>query len=202
MPYSPFRWIVLALVLGIVATSSVYRFRAQQVGGDKLPVTGRGAGYLVPLRLIGSALFVGFLAYLINPRWMTWSFVPLPSWFRWIGVAVLGASVVVLGSVLRSLGTNITPTVVTRREHALVTSGPYRWVRHPLYAVGGLMWLAIALVTTSWFFVAAIIPGVPLIGRRARMEEEHLIERFGDAYREYARRTGRFLPRKQANRAS
>lgn len=195
MLHSPFRWLILVLVLAIFATSGIYRVRAQKSGGDRLPVTGRGAGYLVPLRLIGGALLAGLVAYVINPSWMSWSFIPLPSWVRWIGIAGLAAAVLGLALVLQALGSNITPTVVTRKNHALVTNGPYRWVRHPLYTVGGLLWLAIAIATTSWFFVALMIPGAPLIGRRARTEEENLIARFGERYREYAGRTGRFFPK-------
>jgi len=39
---------------------------------------------------------------------------------------------------LRTLGANLTDTVITRKEHTLVTSGPYRWVPHPFYDAVGL----------------------------------------------------------------
>ena len=57
-------------------------------------------------------------------------------WLRWIG-AFLGLFAVppLLFWTFRSLGKNLTDTVVTRREHTLVTHGPYRWVRHPFYDV-------------------------------------------------------------------
>ena len=57
---------------------------------------------------------------------------------RWAGVAI-GLPTVAIGSwTFRSLGRNITDTVVTRREHALITSGPYRYVRHPFHVTTAL----------------------------------------------------------------
>ena len=49
-----------------------------------------------------------------------------------------------------SLGKNLTDTVVTRREHTLVTHGPYRWVRHPFYDVVLLWGLSMSLLTANW----------------------------------------------------
>ncbi len=51
---------------------------------------------------------------------------------------------------LRSLGKNLTDTVVTRRAHTLVTSAPYRWVRHPFYDALALAVLAVGPRFESW----------------------------------------------------
>ena len=95
----------------------------------------------------------------------------------------------------RSLGTNITDTVVTRARHTLVTDGPYRWVRHPFYVAFALAMAADSLVTANWFLALTGALAVALIAIRTRTEEEKLIERFGDQYRHYMERTGRFIPR-------
>ena len=94
-----------------------------------------------------------------------------------------------------NLGKNLTDTVVTRQEHSLITSGPYRWVRHPFYLAGALGALGVCLATANWFF--AVLGAVVLIFlyRRTRIEEAKLVERFGDDYRSYMQRVGRFLPR-------
>ena len=59
-----------------------------------------------------------------------------------------------------SLGKNLTDTVVTRREHSLVTHGPYRWVRHPFYVVLFLWVLSFSLLTANWLLalVGAVRP--------------------------------------------
>lgn len=52
---------------------------------------------------------------------------------------------------LSSLGKNLTDTVVTRAEATLVTSGPYRWVRHPFYVTAVLLMASVTLLTANWF---------------------------------------------------
>jgi protein-S-isoprenylcysteine O-methyltransferase Ste14 len=97
--------------------------------------------------------------------------------------------------VFSSLGNNVTPTVVTRHAHTLVTHGPYRWVRHPLYSVGTLAFVGFSLLSANWFTLAALIFGMPVILRRTPLEEARLIERFGEDYTRYMQTTGRFLPK-------
>ena len=127
---------------------------------------------------------------------MAWSSLDLPTWLRWAGAA-LGVLVVppLLFWVMHSLGRNLTDTVVTRREHTLVTHGPYRWVRHPFYGVGFLGMVAFTLMTANWFVALIGIVVVALLMYRSRAEEAKLIERFGDEYRAYRERTGAFFPR-------
>jgi protein-S-isoprenylcysteine O-methyltransferase Ste14 len=94
-----------------------------------------------------------------------------------------------------SLGKNLTDTVVTRGHHTLVTYGPYRWVRHPFYDVIFLWGFSLFLLTANWLFLLVGGAFALLIVVRTRVEEAKLIERFGAAYRDYAARTGRFVPR-------
>ena len=99
----------------------------------------------------------------------------------------------------RHLGRNLTDTVVTRREHTLVTHGPYRWVRNPFYDSVALLLLASAVVTANGFlFVMGGLVFVLLV-LRTRTEEDKLLARFGNAYERYMARTGRFVPRVRAN---
>jgi protein-S-isoprenylcysteine O-methyltransferase Ste14 len=96
---------------------------------------------------------------------------------------------------LRSLGRNLTDTVVTRQEHTLVTTGPYRWARQPFYTAAAFATVGVTLIAANAFFL--VVGGLIflLLAVRTRKEEENLIARFGDEYRRYAERTGRFLPR-------
>ena len=67
---------------------------------------------------------IGLLTFVASPSQMAWSSVPLPWWLRWVGVGVGIVAASLLIWTLRSLGTNLTDTVVTRQHHTLVTSGP------------------------------------------------------------------------------
>ena len=82
-----------------------------------------------------------------------------------------------------------------RRAHTLVTGGPYAWVRHPFYDAAALLMLSISLIAANWFFLLAGSFVLLLLVIRTDREEERLLARFGNPYREYKSRTGRFVPR-------
>ena len=119
----------------------------------------------------------------------------MPLWLRWFGVSLGVTGATLLIYVFRSLGTNITDTVVTRARHTLVTTGPYRWVRHPFYVATALAVAANSLVIANWFVAATGAATVGLLVLRTRIEEEKLVERFGVEYKTYMACTGRFFPR-------
>ena len=80
-------------------------------------------------------------------------------------------------------------------EHHLVTTGPYARVRHPLYSAMVGIGISFALVTGNWVFVllaALVIAG--LVARVPR-EERMMIKEFGEEYKAYMQRTGRFFPK-------
>jgi protein-S-isoprenylcysteine O-methyltransferase Ste14 len=121
--------------------------------------------------------------------------VAVPGWLRWTGVALAAVGAAGAWWIFSTLGNNVTRTARTREHATLVTTGPYRVVRHPLYMNAALVFAALSLVTRSWWFVAWIVPALVLLSIRTRTEEANLEARFGDAWRAYAARTGRFFPK-------
>ena len=81
------------------------------------------------------------------------------------------------------------------RGHRVVSSGPYRYVRHPLYTATLIAALATGLVTANWFISATGLTAFTLLMIRAKTEERFLVERFGDDYRQYRNRTGSVFPK-------
>jgi protein-S-isoprenylcysteine O-methyltransferase Ste14 len=191
---STFRAVAIACLALCLPIGLYFRIKSQ-LTGERLDRRQEGILIMVGLRLCGALGFALFAAYLINPAWMTWSSIALPAWLRWAG-APLGLFVVplLLFWTFHSLGKNLTDTVVTRREHTLVTHGPYRWVRHPFYVVVFLWGLALSLLTANWLLALLGAAAVTMLGIRTRVEEAKLADRFGDEYRDYARRTGKFFP--------
>ena len=191
---SIFRSIVI-IDIAVTLSIGLYHRIKSQATGEKLARREEGIFILIGLRLCGLLGWIALAAYLINPAWMAWSSVALPTWMRWIG-AFLGLCAVppLLSWTFRSLGKNLTDTVVTRREHTLVTHGPYRWVRHPFYDVVFLWGLSLSLLTANWLIALLGFSAFTMMVVRTRIEEEKLIERFGEEYRAYTGRTGRFVP--------
>lgn len=190
-----FRMIFIALLLIALSVSAYYRTKARRSSPERINRREEGIALLVTLRLGGLVLMASVLAYVINPAWMSWATLPLPVWVRWLGVLGGLISVPLVIWMFRSLGKNITDTVVTRREHSLVTHGPYRFIRQPLYTFGALFYFSLSLIAASWWI--ALLSGLALVllAQRTPIEESKLIERFGDDYRKYMERTGRFFPR-------
>jgi protein-S-isoprenylcysteine O-methyltransferase Ste14 len=147
------------------------------------------------IRIGGLILWLSPFVYLVNPAWMAWSKVGLPEWARWLGVLMGVLCTLGIYWLFSSIGSGITPTSATRREHKLVTRGPYRWVRHPLYTIGSSMFVAFGLMADNWYI--ALLGVLAFIGMAIRTpkEEANLIAKFGDEYREYMKRTGKFLPK-------
>jgi len=193
------RWIVGALLPCAFALAGTYRGRAARVGGG-VSRRDEGLALMLALRLGGLAILAALVTWLAAPRSPALAGLPIPMAARFAGAGLAWLAMVLQGWVFHTLGLNITDTVVVRADATLITHGPYRWVRHPLYTVGSLFMLGIMLATASGLLLAAGIFLFALLATRTRIEESKLIERFGDAYLAYQRRTGRFLPRPGAGR--
>ena len=191
-----YRWMALVIFLVGTGISMYYRRRAdREAGGEKISLKSEGLPLMLALRVGGIALWLGVFAYFINPAWMAWSQLELPSWLRLAGAALGMVTDGLILWVFSSLGNNVSPTVVTRQRHQLVTSGPYRWVRHPLYTVGFLSYMSFAVLAANWYIAILAIVALWLLSLRVPAEEQALIARNGDTYRDYAKRTSRFLPK-------
>jgi protein-S-isoprenylcysteine O-methyltransferase Ste14 len=148
------------------------------------------------LRMVLAIPLVGTLvAYMVSPGVLSWSAFPLPEWARWAGLVMALASLPLLWWVHWALGSNFSGLLHVREEHTLVTYGPYRWVRHPMYSVFYLYMLGTLLLTANWLIGGLMLAGLTAVMlTRLQREEAAMIEKFGDNYRQYMRRTGRFLP--------
>ncbi len=192
-----FRYVLIFGFVFVLPFGMYHRLKAA-ASREKLDRRQEGVFILATLRPIALVRMAAVVAFLIDPAWMRWSQVGLPPLIRWVGVGIGVTAAILLIVVFRTLGTNITDTVVTRKSHTLVTSGPYRWVRHPFYVAAALAVTADSLVTANWFLAltGALFFGLMVI--RTGTEEQKLVERFGDAYKDYLGRTGRFFPRRKS----
>jgi protein-S-isoprenylcysteine O-methyltransferase Ste14 len=171
-----------------------YYFRKAQTQGGKAEYKEQNItkirqtiGWLFPLTV---------LAYMIRPSILGWADLPLPGWVQWTGVALGLASLALIWWVQWALDVNFAVTLHVRDEHTLITHGPYKWVRHPMYTTLYVHALSCFFLTTNWLvggFYLAALTWIVIV--RLKNEETTMIEKFGDEYREYMSRTGRFFPK-------
>ena len=189
-------WILLG---GLWAMRVYFRHRSgQAIKGpvpDRQATKREGRGLFVgrtAILFLGMAILV---LYIYDSPWLRPLSIPLPDWLRWAGFG-LG----LCGSGLwtwtqATLGREWSSQLLLHEQHRLVTGGPYAWVRHPMYTAMFGVGIALALLTANWCFVllaAAMIAGFIV---RAPREELMMLEAFGEEYRVYAQRTGRFFPK-------
>lgn len=188
-----FRIVFAALFLFLFIVVGTYRRKAQ--AGRRIDYSEEGMALLIALRLGGLVLWGFCLLYIVYPAPLDWSLFEVPSWLRWVGAGMVVVLVPFVVSSQQALGRNVSPTVITHEDHQLVTHGPYRWIRNPLYTAGGLVFTGLGLVAASWFLISGAVFAVVLVWLRLPKEEAQLEDRFGQEYRDYVSRTGRFLPK-------
>ncbi len=195
-----------ALVFGIVLTTYwgrvlrlVYKIRRQ---------TGRDANFRPPeqtgrwLRIIwypAVATWVGYpyVAAFARHEGLPMLFRPLalPAAVGWaaaaVGVLALWGTLICWKKMGKSWRMGINPDEKTQ----LIVSGPYAYVRHPIYALSSLLMLATMAAIPSPLMLVVGIIHLALLQWEARREERHLVVHHGPAYEEYCRRVGRFMPR-------
>jgi protein-S-isoprenylcysteine O-methyltransferase Ste14 len=188
-----FRKIMLVGAALVVPVALFYRVRSRT--REWLDRRQEGMFLLIGIRLAGLVTMGSLIAFLINPTTMAWSAVAVPRWARWLGVGLAALATCLWLFTFHHLGRNLTDTVVTRKEHTLVTTGPYAYVRHPFYIAVALLVIANALTTANWLIGASGLTVLSLLVLRTDIEETKLIERFGNQYRDYMGKTGRFFPK-------
>ena len=184
----------LAALVASAAISGYYRTRAAREGGALPPPPADQP--TVQARAAFGILLLGLLVQAVAaPRSAPWLMVDLALTVRIVGLGVAVLAVPLVWWIFRSIGTSVSESSATRQGATLVTHGPYRWVRHPLYSAvtAALAGVAVALRSLGMILLlGAVLLWLP---GRVRNEERHLVASYGDRYRNYARRTGRFIPR-------
>lgn len=194
-----FRTIFFVLFIAVMAVRAYYGWKIRRTGGSSWSVKNeaveREGRWSILLRLV---LFFYMLAavvlYAINPVWLGLFMIPLPAWSRWLGAGLGVAGLLLLIWVQHTLGRHWSTNLQLGTEHALVTNGPYRWARHPMYTALFSFFVGLALVSASWLVVLLVVAAIFVLYARVGKEEAMMIEQFGDEYCAYMQRTGRFLP--------
>jgi protein-S-isoprenylcysteine O-methyltransferase Ste14 len=196
MPHAV-RLALITLSALFVAVGGYYRIQSQR-SGERLDRTKEGWPILIGIRLVGLLTLASTVYWLWSPTSFKWASWPVAEWLRWMGVIGFGFSVTWLSWMFHALGKNLTDTVVTRRDAYLVMEGPYRFVRNPMYCGTAMAGWSVGVAMGTWLPPLGASVVFALMVVRTRKEEKYLLARFGDRYRDYMKRVGRFVPQWRA----
>jgi len=190
-------WIFRISLIVIFSLFSIIRIQYQRIvqkAGYKTVIE-ESKKYSVFLSiLICFEVFTLFL-FLFLPELFSWSNLPLPIWLRWLGVFLAAAALTLFIWVHQHLGNNFSVKLRIKDTQKLIASGPYQWIRHPMYSAFYILHIASFLLIANWFIGITWITGLTLIIiLRTDREEAMMIQAFGDDYRSYIDRTGKFTP--------
>jgi len=190
-----FRILLLTLFIGFIAHRGYYTRKMGRPAEDTVKARDEKSTPLIA-NLLSLPAFLGTILYIFYPKWMAWASLPLPAWLRWAGVGLALLGFLLLQWAQQALGRNWSDIPRLLKEHSLVTSGPYRWVRHPLYTAFLLIMSATLFISANWFIGLTWIAMTFLeVMSRINSEEGMMLEQFGEAYRVYSQGTGRLFPR-------
>src|SRR5215831_4500078 len=144
---------------------------------------------VLPPLLYGAAFVMGLLLHLVFPLHI----LPM-TLARGIGVVCVLVSFPLAIATFRALSRAHTPVDPLKPTTALVTEGPFRYSRNPIYVALTLLYVGMALLINALWILLLVVPAVLVLryGVIAR-EEAYLTRKFGDAYRQYRTQVRRWL---------
>jgi len=186
-PYAPVFWLVVYWVfipeyrLTLRAKEGAARADSPDRGSLKL--------ILVTNRFAGMAAFAvcWIAATAVPPAWRVPSF--------WIGIGMLMSGGLLRRHCFRMLGEFFTGDVNARAEQPVIDRGAYRWIRHPSYTAGMLLFTGIGVALGNWLSMIIMAGTMAIVYTyRVRVEEQTLLKTLGEPYRKFMQTRKRFIP--------
>ncbi len=195
-----FKLLFLVLFILVLIVRAYFGIKQRRMGQSSWAVSeeavAREGRWSLLLRPVAFLFMLGLIVlYFIEPSGSEWLFLPLPLWLRVSGVLLGAAGILLLVWVHRTLGMQWSTTLQFKEEHTLNTSGPYKFIRHPMYASLFLFFLGLSIVSSFWPLMALVVIFLLFFNRIMGREESMMIDQFGEEYRVYMKSTGRLLPK-------
>jgi protein-S-isoprenylcysteine O-methyltransferase Ste14 len=197
---------VLSILLAVgeisyLAVGSFFRRERKDLGSVK---ASKPTGFILNQFFGFLAIFLPFIFLLLGaviPSWVYGTLLNLSfngvEYLQSFSVPLFLIGAILAGWSESAMRQFMRPNVEVREKHELVTRGPYSHIRHPLYTSIILMALAPALLLFHIILIIGFLGCLCIVYRRTVLEEELLASEdgFGQAYRDYMQKTGRFLPK-------
>jgi protein-S-isoprenylcysteine O-methyltransferase Ste14 len=183
-PYALVFWVAL-----VWAFSPEFRVVSKRAGG-KASAQDAGSKRLI---MISQPLAI-VVAFIIAGR-VGSATLPHQAGLFWAGVAAIVGGSLLRRHCFRMLGANFTGAVIVKPDQAVIERGAYRYVRHPSYTAGIMMFCGIGLAAGNWLGLLVLMTMTAgTYWYRVVVEERALAATIGDPYRSYMGRTKRFIP--------
>jgi protein-S-isoprenylcysteine O-methyltransferase Ste14 len=190
----PFVWPYALVFWAVYVWAFIPEWRIVQGARQAAKRADSKDGGSIKVLLIGmwAALFVAFPLAFVK----AWTFPR-----NWqLPLFIAGLLMMFLGSLLRrycwrTLGEYFTGDVRAKPDQTVITSGPYRLVRHPSYTGGMMIFIGLGLALGSWFSLALLtIATIATYSYRVAVEERALLDAIGEPYSSYMKERKRFIP--------
>lgn len=183
----------LALLVVLVASLGIRGVYQQRRRGATTVSTSHPRREQLSYLLVAASYLL--LPVVVFTNWLEAGAFDLPGWLRWLGALVAAAGLALFWWTHAALGRNWSGVLELYEQHELVLEGPYRFARHPMYTAIYLKGIGILLLSANWIAGGAFLAAVTwMYALRVRDEEQMLVERFGEEYRDYMSRTSRLFP--------
>jgi protein-S-isoprenylcysteine O-methyltransferase Ste14 len=176
-------WIVF-IVYWVVSAQKLKSIKQREPRGERL----------IQIVLMATAYILMFKDQ-IGRGWLATRFVPASPTIGKLGVAVTVVGIALAIWARWHLGENWSATVTLKEGHELISSGPYCYIRHPIYTGMLLAFVGTALALGEYRALISLCIVMFAFYIKAKKEELFLSQEFGEKFREHSRRTGMFLPR-------
>jgi protein-S-isoprenylcysteine O-methyltransferase Ste14 len=163
--------------------------------------TGRDANF-VPreplgraLRLIWYPTVIVWVAYPFFHAWRPTGLLYSLPIVRWLAVAIAVIAFLATLVCWKRMGKSWRMGIDPNEKTQLIVSGPYAYVRHPIYALSSILMLASIFAVPTIVMIVVGLIHLFFLQWEARREEQHLVRVHGESYQQYMSTVGRFLPR-------
>jgi protein-S-isoprenylcysteine O-methyltransferase Ste14 len=196
------RW--CALILGLILAAYWSRVIRMVIKARRR--TGRGANFVPPepvgrtIRIVWYPLVVAWIAHPFVSAYKKRPSAMLAPLVHSDALAIIGivlAAAALAGSIVcwRRMGKSWRMGIDPSEKTQLIVTGPYAYVRHPIYALSSLLMIASVMTIPRPLMILLAVVHVACLQWEARREEQHLLATSGEQYAAYRARVGRFLPR-------
>lgn len=195
-----FKLLFLVLFVLVFIVRAYFSMKQRSVGQsswsvdeDAVKREGRWSLILRPIAFL--FMLTLFALYFIEPLGSEWLHVSLPWQLRLLGVFLSFGGILMLVLTHHALSIYWSTTLQFKEGHSLITTGPYGLIRHPMYTSLYIIFIGLAIVSSFWPLWILVFLMTIFFFRITRIEEDMMIDEFGDEYVSYIERTGRYLPR-------